>query len=687
MIRDKLIKSRLTQTSAVLLLLALFFSFFPSCGKRESKVVFVIGEHKIRQGHITAAPTMQSIEYQSKTNISDVSVKIEAEESSDEKTMEVSFNIEQNGDIKEVTLTGSINDTGNIELFEGGETDRVAGYGNCQSSECDHVVVDLYYVDSNNNLKTVQTETYADAANKPVVILEDTEPDPEGGKQAEYITQTNVQAIGRELEVTEEQMDDFLENQPTVASSDFVEYWTEYLENLRTRNQVNISPVIPSDSVRVRTDGGGNQLFSLNRSGNINTFARPFNMRVVSRVQVAGEEVSAQGMLLNGEPLANDPANCVEWADDRDYKKSARYASALLNAVLLYTGSKFKRLIGGCSIDILVNKSANEEGGELRFFDEDGAHKTHQNGLDVDVSYLKANASKFPTVVDANNKVTLSERDSMNNLKLLKEFYDTGTINRFIISTYVKANLVKIAKQQGELETYRETLEKAWPDMRYHKDHIHLEVVCGTFGIQSNVGCRETDKKHFKWTIAQCDDRTCGNRPERIIEEEPEPEPQPQPGQAEQPVNERRAENNQTQPKTEQMQRVEEIVKCNNAQKKAIKDVGPVEDPEECMPEKEGESEIASFIQGTKPGLELCSWDRYFVEQNICRVRSSLIRNGELKDKLFPECTREEILDIGHPIPSDVCMHSSVPGVAQFVEQNKNEELCMWSMHICKKIR
>ena len=198
MIKFNLIKSRLTQTSVALLLLVLFFTISPSCGKRGSEVMFVIGQHKIRQGHVTAAPTIQ---YQSKSKISDVSVKLNDEEESEDKTMEVSFNIEKDGETKEVTLTGAVNESGNVELFEGGDEDRVAGYGNCQSSECDHVVVDLYYVDTNDTLKSVQTETYTDAENKPVVILEDTDPDPEGGRQAEYITQTNVQAVARRLDV------------------------------------------------------------------------------------------------------------------------------------------------------------------------------------------------------------------------------------------------------------------------------------------------------------------------------------------------------------------------------------------------------------------------------------------------------------------------------------------------------
>ena len=493
-------------------------------------------------------------------------------------------------------------------------------------------------------------------------------------------------------------MDEFLENQSAVASRGFVRYWADYLENLRKEKQINISPIVPSDSVRVRTYGGGNQLYSLNRSGNTNTFARPFNMRVSKNLEVGGEKVSAQGLLLNGEPLVNDPANCVKWADQGNNNpkyKPVRYASALLNAVLLYTGSKFKRLIRGCSVDIVVNKSSNEEGGILYYVMGSGNHKTHQNGLDVDISYIKENSPTFSDVVNSSGQVTLSREDSINNLKLLKEFYDTGTINRFIISPHVKANLVKVARQEGELEKYRETLEKAYP-YKYHEDHIHLEVVCGTVGIPSNVGCRETDAKHFKWLVSDCNDTTCNGDSDRWVRivEEDEPETQSRQAQqvAQQPESNQdtRQEDNQVirqsdSPRSEDPAAlINEIAKCSKAQKDAIKDVGPVEDPEVCMPEKEGESVIASFVQDTEPGLELCSWNRWFVEPNICKVRIPLAKSGELQGKLFPECTRKQIQDIGHPIPSDVCMHSSVSSVSNFVEQNRNNGLCMWSMHVCK---
>ncbi len=725
-IKSTFLKSRLTQTSFALLLLALFFSFFPSCGQRETEVLMVIGEHKIRQGHVT---TVNTVHYETKSQISDVSLKINDSPDSDEKTMEVSFNLQTGDETKEVTLTGAVNESGSVELFAGGEEDRVGGYGNCQSSNCGHVIVDLFYIDSNDKLKTIQTETYSDAINKPVVYLEDSDPDPEGGRQAEYITQTNVQSVARRLEVTDDQMDEFLENQPSIASNDFVEHWTEYLSNLRRRNNVNISSVIPSDSVRVQAGGDGATLFSLNRAGSMNTFARPFNMRVEKSVEVGGEEVKARGLLLNGEPLVNDPSHCVKWADNSTRKRTVRYASALLNAVLLYTGEQFKgRLLGRCSITIVVNKSANEEGGRLPYLSNpDQFHKTHQNGLDVDISYITDDSDPFTDIVTSNNRIALSRDDSLNNLKLIKEFYDTGTINRFIISPYVKANLVKVARQIGELDKYKDALEKTYP-YAYHEDHIHLEVMCGTVGIESNVGCRETDSKHFKWPISECNNTTCGDRWERIVEE-PEPVQQPrvaesqprtekpklterQPRVAQQqpraepdnnaetnvpsiprqptpPITESRSDHAQTQgrqkdeePSGEIAQA--EILECSRAQKSAIRDEGPVEDPEVCMPKSKGEERIAAFMADLAPGLELCNWKKFYAFPNVCKVRVPLVKVGELKDKLFPECTRRHIRNIDTPMISDACQYSLLSDVTQFIETNKNNRLCMWSMHICK---
>ena len=246
-------------------------------------------------------------------------------------------------------------------------------------------------------------------------------------------------------------------------------------------------------------------------------------------------------------------------------------------------------------------------------------------------------------------------------------------------------------------------------------------IVCGTIGIESNVGCRETDSKHFKWPISDCNNTTCEDRWERIIEE---PEPARQPRVAEQqprtapprakeqqprvepaagaetsvpstarqttpPATERRSDHARTQDQQRDEEPSEEIAhteisECNRTQKRAIRDEGPVEDPESCIKKSEGEEKVAKFMSDIAPGLELCDWNKFYVSPNICKVRTPIVQTGELKDKLFPECTRRQISNIDAPMVSDACQYSLLSDVTRFVETNKNNGLCMWSMHICK---
>ncbi len=725
----KFFKSSLGKITLVCVSVILLFIFFPSCGKQGKEIVYVVEAHPLRDGHVRAVNTNQ-YEAKKASKITDVSVKVDGIEESNNGTMAVSFNFEDSSGTEEFTLNGVIK-SGIAELTEGGE-EKVVGYGTCLSANCGQVVVDLYYLDDQNKLQTTQSETYTVASNRPMAYLDDSDPDPEGGRQAEYATQTNLNTVADKLDLNQSQVNDFIADQPVIASQEFVTFWQEYLDKLKQEQGVNTSPAIPRESVEVVVDGGQGLLFKLT-DRNSNTFARPFNSRIEQRISVGEEqEVGVQGILLNGEPLVNDRRNCVRWADESRQKGQFRYAASLLNAVLLYTGKQFKRRLRGCEVNIVVNKSSNEDGGTLRFLsDPNRSHKTHQNGLDVDISYVNRQRP-FADVVN-NGNVTLNQRNSIKNLKLIKEFYDTGTVNRFIMSPYIKAHLVKIARQENLLSEYQEALEKIFP-YQNHEDHIHLELVCATFGVSSNSGCRETDAKHYKWPIANCNDNTCSRQQIPVVHRSPDPvvaqlEPDTSSNRTRTTESSGSSEANQpdtpsrtndqtastdtsgndsttdvgtsTPNRTGRRNRsgrvtapannkptssAQKVARCTAIQKRAIRDDG-VHDPEGCIPTNSSQEKLDEFGKNLQPGVTLCRWNKFYILPNLCKVRTSLVKNGRLKDWLFYECTKRQVRNIGYPPPADICSHSSSYNIERFIYNEMDDEdanLCMWSMHICK---
>ena len=695
-------------------LFLLFFAISPSCGQLKQEIIYVIDAHPYRQGHSKALSTKPYLAQES-SQISDVSAKIDHTEEGLKKLV-VSLNFQKGQQLRELTVTGDITE-GSFELARetqdsDNEEEQVFGYGTCFSSECEQVVMDLFYRSETGNLKHLQTMTYTNAVNRPVTYLDEKDVSPEGGRQAEFITQTNIDYVAERLNVSEENRDIFISNRPTTASKDFAKYWKSYLNRLKDRKDLDINPIIPLDSVEIIAQSGAGTLFKL-RENPSHTFSRPFNSRVEKNVRIGGDEIKVRGILLNGEPLIDNAVHCVKWADQSSLKKRVRYASALLNAVLLYSGNKLRipKVIGPCLFEIVVNKSSNEEGGFLRFLsDPSRGHKTHQNGLDVDISYINSEGD-FKDVVNG-SEVNLSPGDSFRNLRLIKILYDTGMVNRFIMSPYIKAHLVQTARNEKKLEEFKGALEKIFP-YAHHEDHIHLEIVCATFGVDSNVGCRETDAKHFKWPISSCNNISCGTEQERIVVIEPEPLPEvveviQQDTEEDRPADQTARVQTQkeddppevaqtTEPKTPEPETPEEptetepeeeIAKtntdfsaCTPDQKKAIRDEG-VHDPEECIRETESEYRKRDFVQSLAVGLELCSWNKFFVSPHICKVRKPLNVSG--KKAFFPECTETQARALGSPPPSSVCKHSIRSNYSSLIVDDPDTELCMWSMHVCR---
>ncbi len=129
-----------------------------------------------------------------------------------------------------------------------------------------------------------------------------------------------------------------------------------------------------------------------------------------------------------------------------------------------------------------IGDMSSEKGGQL------GGHSSHQNGLDVDISYLRKDKREQDPWFTAGSKTGFDESfvdnsgfsknfDVERNWFVLKEFVKTGKVQRIFVDGILKAGFCKYTKSKGIYEENIEVLRRlrAWP---LHDDHMHVRMFC-----------------------------------------------------------------------------------------------------------------------------------------------------------------------------------------------------------------
>jgi len=108
---------------------------------------------------------------------------------------------------------------------------------------------------------------------------------------------------------------------------------------------------------------------------------------------------------------------------------------------------------------LAVGDISQREGGDIT------PHASHQNGLDVDILYVK--------------KLKSNSYDPQGNLDLFKMIVASKHVNRIFLSPTMKKNLCKHAKSSGlmEDELTLETLHRLRP-LEKHTTHFHIRMIC-----------------------------------------------------------------------------------------------------------------------------------------------------------------------------------------------------------------
>ena len=119
-----------------------------------------------------------------------------------------------------------------------------------------------------------------------------------------------------------------------------------------------------------------------------------------------------------------------------------------------------------------IGDLSSEHGGPISI------HNSHQNGLDVDLLYLRRGKALGLDPVSPVTYQGLSQRfDLLRNWELVKLLFGSGKVSRVFVSPAVKYAFCQHARKKGELRRSLEILRRiqAYND---HSSHLHVRLYC-----------------------------------------------------------------------------------------------------------------------------------------------------------------------------------------------------------------
>lgn len=127
-----------------------------------------------------------------------------------------------------------------------------------------------------------------------------------------------------------------------------------------------------------------------------------------------------------------------------------------------------------------IGDIAAEHGGKLK------EHESHQNGLDVDIAFIRKNQTEQDPAVKVHwteylvykNKIT-KNFDVERNWAFAKLLVGSGKVQRILVNPAVKSAFCQQARALGELESAKETLWRVRPE-EGHMEHFHIRLFCPT---------------------------------------------------------------------------------------------------------------------------------------------------------------------------------------------------------------
>ncbi len=161
-------------------------------------------------------------------------------------------------------------------------------------------------------------------------------------------------------------------------------------------------------------------------------------------------------------------------------RRNKQYASGLLIKTVEYISEEFNRLHP--KAPICINDLSLKNGSYFK------THRSHQNGLDIDIS-LPSTANDCRTEHYFKNWKTLDKLDNtfrQKNWEFLNILIATERVNIiFIDKAFVKALCTHVKNKTNATKTQRNKIFKKLRHENKHKNHYHIRMVCNF----QNIGC------------------------------------------------------------------------------------------------------------------------------------------------------------------------------------------------------
>lgn len=165
------------------------------------------------------------------------------------------------------------------------------------------------------------------------------------------------------------------------------------------------------------------------------------------------------------EPNTTDPA-----------KVSSQYASGISKQVIEFAGCVLEQRYRN-NINILIKSFSLKDGGQL------GRHGSHQNGLDVDVSYphLDGKTKGFDDFTSNTN-----EQRTVAAFDYARLLLYTDRVHVLFTDRKIRKKFCKYLKDQDKLSEFRNVVERYMYHVARHHDHFHVRMKCNR---SQNEGC------------------------------------------------------------------------------------------------------------------------------------------------------------------------------------------------------
>ena len=125
-----------------------------------------------------------------------------------------------------------------------------------------------------------------------------------------------------------------------------------------------------------------------------------------------------------------------------------------------------------------VEEMSARKGGEIE------GHASHENGLDVDIQFYKANGVEHKPTAQQYYAPSMvvggavsPNFDVERNWELMKALHRHGNVQRIFIDTKLKAALCSYARSSGDYAANIKVL-RSLQHQTNHQDHIHVRLRC-----------------------------------------------------------------------------------------------------------------------------------------------------------------------------------------------------------------